>query len=61
MKAPEGRIATGDRVIVPGGRHGQVVGERLIATNGAWRYVVALEDGGTAEYFDFELNQAGSA
>jgi hypothetical protein len=61
MKPPEGRIAVGDRVIVPGGQRGQVVGERLLATNGAWRYVVTLEGGGTAEYFDFELNRAAPA
>jgi hypothetical protein len=57
MKPPEGRIVVGEAVIVPGGRVARVVGERLIATNGAWRYTVALEEGGTAEFFDFELNR----
>lgn len=61
MKPPAGRIAIGDRVIVPGGRRGRVTGERLIGPNGAWRYAVTLEDGGSAEYFDFELNRAGAA
>jgi hypothetical protein len=61
MNPPAGRIVVGDHVIVPGGRRGQVAGERLVATNGAWRYVVALEGGGTAEYFDFELNRAAPA
>ena len=46
-----------DRVQVPGGRQGRVVGERLIASNGAWRYAVALEDGSTVEHFDFELKR----
>ena len=57
MEPPAGRIALGDRVQVPGGRPGRVVGERLIASNGAWRYAVALEDGGTVEHFDFELKR----
>jgi len=57
MEPPAGRIALGDQVEVPGGRRGRVVDERLIASNGAWRYVVALEDGGTVEQFDFELKR----
>jgi hypothetical protein len=52
---PAGRIHVGERVTVPGGREGQVVGERLIASNGAWKYVVALDGGGTVEHLDFEL------
>ena len=43
MRPPAGRIT---------------VGERLIASNGAWRYTIALEDGGTVEHFDFELKRA---
>ena len=61
MKPPAGRILVGDRVQVPGGRRGRVVGERLIASNGAWRYTVALEDGGTVEHFDFELQRVEAA
>ena len=61
MQPPAGRILVGDRVHVPGGRRGRVVGERLIATNGAWRYTIALEDGGTVEHFDFELKRAEAA
>ena len=44
-------------VAVPGGRRGTVVGERLIASNGAWRYTIALDGGGTVEHFDFELKR----
>ncbi|HYR95243.1 MAG TPA: hypothetical protein VEM57_00850 [Candidatus Binatus sp.] len=61
MKPPAGRILLGDRVQVPGGRRGRVVGERLIASNGAWRYTVALEEGGTVEHFDFELKRVEAA
>jgi len=57
MEPPAGRIALDDRVEVPGGRRGRVVGERLIASNGAWRYAVALDDGGRIEHFDFELKR----
>ena len=39
------------------GRRGRVVTERLIATNGACRYSVTLDDGGTVELFDFELKK----
>lgn len=61
MNPPAGRILLGDRVQVPGGRRGRVVGERLIASNGAWRYTIALEEGGTAEHFDFELKRVEAA
>jgi hypothetical protein len=47
----------GDVVSVRDGRRGRVVAERLIATNGACRYGVALDDGGTIELFDFELKK----
>ena len=57
MQPPAGRILLGDRVQVPGGGRGQVVSERLIASNGAWRYAVTLEDGATVEHFDFELKR----
>jgi hypothetical protein len=58
MNPPAGRIAVGDQVTVPGGRRGRVVGERLIQSNGAWRYTIALDQGGQAEHFDFELTKA---
>jgi len=45
VQPPAGRLAVGDRVEAPGGRRGRVVAGRLIATNGAWRYTVALDDG----------------
>jgi hypothetical protein len=57
MKPPEGRIRVGERVHAPGGRTGQVVGERLIQSNGAWKYVVKLDDGSTVEALDFELKR----
>ena len=57
MEPPAGRITIGERVEVPGGRRGRVVAERLIATNGAWSYTVALDDGGSTEHLDFELRR----
>ena len=57
MRPPAGRIQIGDRVQVPGGRRGRVVGERLIASNGAWSYTIALEDGGAVEHLDYELRR----
>ena len=61
MQPPAGRIAIGDRVRVPDGRRGRVVGERLIASNGAWCYSVALEDGATVDQLDFELTRLEAA
>jgi hypothetical protein len=55
VKPPEGRVHVGDRVVVPGGRRGHVVRERLIASNGACMYTVSLEGGGSVEHHDFEL------
>ncbi len=57
MNPPAGRIRIGDRVTVPGGRRGRVVGARLIVSNGAWCYAVALDDGATVEHLDFELRR----
>ena len=57
MQPPAGRIVIGEQVTVPGGRRGRVVGEHLIASNGAWRYTVVLEDGGTVEHLDYELRR----
>jgi hypothetical protein len=61
VNPPAGRILIGDRVRVPGDRTGQVVGERLIASNGAWAYRVALDEGGTVEHLDFELRRLETA
>jgi hypothetical protein len=61
MKPPAGRITLGGRVQAPGGRQGEVASERLIASNGAWKYVVTFDDGGSAEYLDFELKRVESA
>jgi hypothetical protein len=51
-------LKIGDRVTLPGGRRGTVVAETLLATNGACRYTVAVDAGGTAEHLDFELRLA---
>jgi len=59
MHPPAGRIRIGDRVTVTGGRPGTVVAETLFGTNGACRYTVQLDDGGTVERLDFELTRAG--
>ena len=58
MQPPAGRLQIGDRVTLPDGRRGTVVAETLLATNGACRYTVALDGGGTAEHLDFELRLA---
>ena len=47
MNPPAGRIQVGDRVTAPGDRSGRVVAERLVQSNGSWRYTVALDGGGT--------------
>ena len=60
MKPPEGRINLDDTVVVPGGRRGRVTAERQLVSNGAWRYVVTLDDGDTAEHFDYELRQVAA-
>jgi hypothetical protein len=60
MQPPAGRITIGEQVTVPGGRRGRVVGERLIASNGAWAYTVVLEDSGTVEHLDYELRRAAA-
>jgi len=44
--------------MLPGGRRGTITAETLMATNGACRYTVALDDGGTTERLDFELRLA---
>jgi len=59
MHPPAGRLKIGDRVMLPGGRQGRIVAEELMATNGASKYTVTLDDGGTAEHLDFELRLAG--
>jgi hypothetical protein len=58
MHPPAGRLKIGDRVTLPGGRRGTVTAETLMASNGACRYTVALDDGGTTERLDFELRLA---
>jgi hypothetical protein len=57
MKPPAGRIRVGDRVEVPQDGTGRVVGERLVASNGAWYYTVALDGGRTVERPDYELRR----
>ena len=60
MNPPAGRIQVGDRVTVPDGRVGRVVRERLIVSNGAWRYVVELDGGGSVEAVDYELTKTAA-
>ncbi len=57
MNPPAGRIQIGDRVTLAGGRTGHVVAERLVASNGSWRYTVELDGGGRVEAPDFELKK----
>ena len=61
MKPPQGRIAVGDRVRVPGGGAGRVVRERPVQSNGAWQYLVELDGGGAVEHLDFELRPLDAA
>jgi len=58
MNPPAGRIKVGDEVTVAGGTRGTVTAERLIQSNGAWSYVVALAGGGTVEALDYELKKS---
>jgi hypothetical protein len=57
MHPPAGRIQVGDLVRAPGDRTGRVTHERLITSNGAWRYVVVFDAGGDAEFLDYELTK----
>jgi hypothetical protein len=57
MRPPAGRIHIGDRVEVREDGRGRVVGERLVAPNGAWFYTVTLDGGATVERPDFELRR----
>jgi hypothetical protein len=57
MNPPAGRIQLGDRVTLPDGHAGRVVGERLVVSNGAWRYRVELDGGVAVERYDYELTK----
>jgi len=57
VQPPAGRLAIGDAVQLPDGRRGRLVAERLVASNGAWVYTVALDGGGSIDQFDFELRR----
>jgi hypothetical protein len=59
VKPPAGRLRIGDRVEVPAIGPGRVVAERLVASNGAWFYTVALDGGATLERPDYELRRLG--
>ncbi len=61
MKPPAGRVQIGDRVATPAGAPGRVVEERLLASNGAWQYTVALDDGSTVRLLDYELKRLAPA
>jgi hypothetical protein len=60
MNPPAGRIQLDDRVTLPGGHAGRVVAERLVHSNGAWRYQVELDGGGTVERYDYELTKTAA-
>ena len=60
MNPPAGRLDVGDAVTVPGGHTGRTVSERFTQSNGAWRYVVALDGGGTVECYDYELTKSAA-
>ena len=45
---------------VAGGRAGRVVTERLLVSNGSWRYGVELDGGGTVEALDYELKKSAA-
>ncbi|HEV7733897.1 MAG TPA: hypothetical protein VGR62_17135 [Candidatus Binatia bacterium] len=57
MHPPAGRLQIGDQVTTRDGRKGRLVGEELIATNGAWKYTVAFDGGGSGEHLDYELRR----
>jgi hypothetical protein len=59
VNPPAGRIQVGDRVTVAG-RTGRVVREGLTVSNGAWRYVVELDGGGTVEALDYEIAKSAA-
>lgn len=61
MNPPAGRIQIDDRVTVRDGRSGVVVGERLVASNGSWRYDVALDDGSRVDALDYDLRKVTAA
>ena len=60
MRPPEGRIRVGEQVRLPDGRTGRVASERLIQSNGAWKYVVAVDGGASVEALDFELKRVSA-
>lgn len=60
VKPPQGRIQVGWRVRTADGARGEVVAERLIASNGAWYYVVVLDDGRREELPDYALHHLQS-
>jgi hypothetical protein len=59
VNPPAGRVQVGDRVTVAG-RTGRVVREGLTVSNGAWRYVVELDGGGTVEALDYEIAKSAA-
>jgi hypothetical protein len=61
VKPPQGRIQVGWRVSTADGRRGEVVGERLVASNGAWYYLVVFDDGRRQELPDYALRRLRSA
>jgi hypothetical protein len=61
VKPPQGRIEIGWRVSTADGRRGEVVGERLVAPNGGWYYLVVFDDGGRQELPDYALRRLQSS
>lgn len=60
VKPPQGRIQIGWRVRSTDGDRGEVVKERLVATNGAWYYTVVFDDGRRTELPDYALRRLAS-
>jgi hypothetical protein len=60
VKPPQGRIEVGWRVSTADGRRGEVTGERLVATNGCWYYLVVFDDGSRQELPDYALRRLHS-
>jgi hypothetical protein len=61
VKPPQGRIEVGWRVSTADGKRGEVTGERLVAPNGCWYYLVAFDDGSRGELPDYALRRLSSS
>jgi len=61
VKPPQGRIEIGWRVSTADGKRGEVAGERLVAPNGSWYYLVVFDDGSRQELPDYSLKRLPSS